>query len=248
MKAKKTAIFSVTAILMFLASPVFAETFEEAAEIFEEKFEEMVTLEIPEEINQNNRLFVTYKYGFTASWLTRIIYQTERSNFVLRDFLPGTYFTVELQNIPLITPEVRIAAYYPLSSTFNRMEQHPNTPLHIGADLFAGARMETGWNFIKVNGGLGLHMFFLTSDRWNYINLGLAAVVGIDFALSPGWTLLIDGFASFDNGNLGANQYMEPFNITYQYQTGIGVRYSGKKPNTSALFMPKNNPPEILYR
>ena len=194
-----------------------------------------------ETARERNKVFVTFSYGASASWLTRIIYQTERSNFVFRNFLPGLYFTIEMQNVPYVTPEARITAYYPAVSSFNKMRFKLNTPLHFGIDFYTGVRLETGWGFFKINGGLGLHMLFLSSDRWNYFNLGAAAVAGISFALSPRWTLLIDGFASIDSGNLGANRRMEPFNLTYQFQTSIGVRYSKRMINNSTLFRRRNN-------
>jgi len=192
--------------------------------------------------------YLTFNYGASAAWLTRIIEQTGRSNFVLRDFLPGLYFTAELQNIKRVTPEIRFTAFYPLHSSFNYVPQLPKSPLHFGTDLFAGARIGTGWDIFRLNAGLGLHMLFLSSDRWNYFNLGAAAAAGIELAFSYGWSLLIDGFVSIDNGNFGMNQYMEPFNITYQYQASIGVRYSKIKRNDSALFIPKESPPVILDR
>ena len=228
----KQGALIVIAVFILAASPVFADL----TETIEEK-------------KPGRKLYVTFTYGPTASWLTRIIEQTERSNFVFRNFLPGIYFTTELQNLPLITPEVRAAFYYPLLSSFNHVP-YANSPLNFAGDLFAGARFEIGWGFFRINGGPGLHLLFLSSDRWNYFNMGAALAVGIELALSPGWSLLIDGFASIDNGNLGTNKQMEPFNITYQYQTALGVRYSKKKRNASAIFMgkDKDHPPVILDR
>ena len=211
-------------------------------------FVSSASAEINERAVNADNPYLTLNYGASASWLTRIIEQNERSNFVLRDFLPGLYFTAELQNIKFVTPEIRLTAFYPLISTFNYVPQLSKTPLHFGADFFAGARIETGWNVFRMNTGLGLHMFFMSADRWNYLNMGVAAVAGIELAFSYGWSLLIDGFASIDNGNLGTNRQMEPFDITYQYQTSIGVRYSAKKRNDTALFIPKDSPQIILDR
>jgi hypothetical protein len=182
-----------------------------------------------EYIYNRNKPFLTYSYGTTFSWLTRIIEQNERSNFVLRNFLPGLYFTMELQNIPLVTPEVRLAFYYPLISTFNHVHQKSNTPLHFAIDLFAGACFEIEWGKFSFNAGPGLHMFYLRSDRWNYLNFGIAATAGIEFAINSNISLLFDVLASLDNGNLGGNRVMEPFDTVFQYQTGIGVRYVRNK-------------------
>ena len=229
MNIKNRILFLLTAIFLFAVNSISAQS-------------DLILSENPDSLlsEQDDKLFLTFNYGAAASWLTRITKQTERSNFVLKDFLPGLYFSANLQNIKLITPEVRLTAYYPLISIFNQMPQKSNTPLHFAADLFAGVRLGTGWGSFMLNGGLGLHMFFMTSDRWNYLNLGAAGAAGFGLAISSRWTLLIDFFASVDSGNLGGNRQMEPFDLCYQYQTSIGVRYSKKKLNSSALFMPKS--------
>lgn len=230
----------IIVIFILFISPVFAESSEETSDddtSYDELYNELAIKD-----SYSDKLFVTFNYGPTAAWLTRIIKQTGRSNFVLKDFLPGLYFNTELHNLWFFNPEVRVAVYYPLIATFNDVIQKQNTPLHIAMDFIAGARFKTEWNFLTFSGGPGLHVFFMTSDRWNYLNLGLAAAVGIEVAMSPGWTLLIDGFASIDNGNLGTNRDMEQFDVAYQYQTAVGVRYSKKKRNDTALFMPKEKP------
>jgi len=222
----KYVVLIVTAIFMLAANSVFAQPAESA-------------IETTDDTSDRKKLFVTFNYGPTASWLTRIINQTMRNNFVLRDFMPGLYFTTELQNSTLITPEVRLAVYYPLVSTFNQMEQVMSSPLRMALDFFAGAGFELQWLFMKFSGGPGLHVLYMSSERWHYVNMGFALNIGIEMALNPRWSLLIDGFASIDSGNLGSNQQMEPFNMVYQYQTSIGVRYSKKRLNETALIKPK---------
>jgi len=199
--------------------------------------------------NNVNKIFFTFNQGATASWLTRIINQTERSNFVFRDFLPGLYFGAELRNIKYIAPMARIAAYYPLISTFNYMPQEPKTPVHFAADMLIGARFEPlNFKYVRINAGPALHMFFLNADRWNYFNMGAAAVAGVELPLVQHWTLLIDGYASIDNGNLGTNRQMEPFDIAWQYQVDLGFRYSKKKRNETSLFARQKSDNEYLLR
>ncbi|MCL2805771.1 MAG: hypothetical protein FWD26_07525 [Treponema sp.] len=211
-------------ILLLIAAPVFAQS---ESETTSSRFDD--------------KLYVTFSYGTTASWLTRIIYQTDRSNFVFRDFLPGLYFCTEMRNVPFIIPSARIAVYYPLTSTFNHVPQIPNTPLHIAADLFVSARVQIDLKYVRINAGPGLHLLFLNSDRWNYLNLGIGAVLGVELALSNRWSLLLDGFASWDNGNLGGNGHMEPFDVVWQYQIGLGVRYSKAKRNDPFLLFINRN-------
>jgi len=232
----------VTVFFILVVNPMFAQTTEEDGQ-------ENFAASLPATAAASDKkVFATFSYGAASSWLTRIIYQTERSNFVLRDFFSGLYFALELQNTQNIIPEIRLAAYYPFVSTFNHVPQMPNTPLHYAADLFTGFRLEIEWNFLRLNAGPGLHVFYMSSDRWNYLNMGFAATAGIELAITPGWSFMINGIASIDNGNLGANGNMEPFDITYQYQTGIGIRYSKNKRSDSALFMPKDIPIVILDR
>jgi len=240
-------IIFISLIFLLIAYIVSAQELDEIESQIESQIEDIFLIDFSpqsdaafqmDSASRDDRLFPTFSYGAAAAWLTRIINQTERSNFVFRDFLPGLYFCAEMRNLPYIVPSLRLAAYYPLISTFNHVPQPSNTPLHYALDLFACARMEMEWKIITVSAGPGLHMFFLNSDRWNYLNLGLGAAAGIEIAINPKWSLLFDGFASLDNGNLGGNKQMEPFDITWQYQLGFGMRYSKVKNNDSALFLP----------
>ncbi|MDR1869963.1 MAG: hypothetical protein LBQ82_08260, partial [Treponema sp.] len=222
----KITVFAVCFILLTLLFTVEIYSEEIAADD-----EERV------EIAPANQTLFIFSEGVTISWLTRIIKQTERSNFVLEDFLIGLYFRTEMVHFDLFKPMIRAAAYYPMKSTFNDFPQEQNTPLHFGADLTAGLKFEiVDLNYIRVNVGPALHFFYLNSDRWNYFNMGAAAFAGIEVPVAERWTVLLNGFASFDNGNLGGNRLMEPFDITYQYQIDIGVRYSKKHTNKVFIF------------
>jgi len=200
--------------------------------------------------DKKDRLLVTFNWGFTAAWLTRITYQTNRSNFVDEDFLPGLYFGAELRNVKYVMPMARLAVYYPLTTTFNGMLQKPTVPLHYGIDFVLGARYQPlNLKYLRANVGLGLHMFFLNSERWNYLNMGGALVAGLEVPLFARWTLLMDFYASIDSGNLGQNRRMEPFNVVWQYQFNIGVRYTKKKDNPSSIygFIVNYKPKETAY-
>jgi hypothetical protein len=193
-----------------------------------------------EEVQAADRPFVVFNEGLTAAWLTRIIKQTGRSNFVFKDFMPGLYFGMELANIKVITPTLRLAAYYPLTATFNRIPQQPKSPLHGAADFFAGPGFELNMlKYVRFNFVPGLHLFYQHSDRWHYFHIGAAGLGGFELPLSRGWTILVNGMASLDNGNLGGNKDIEPFDIVYQYQVDLGVRYSKKAPNDYPYIKPK---------
>jgi len=191
--------------------------------------------------NDDSKLYINFNYGTTVSWLTRIINQNDRSNFVFRDFLPGMYLNMKLQNIPYVSPQLRFAFYYPLISTFNHVPQKANTPLHFALDFFTAACFEKDFKNLSINAGPGLHILYLRSDRWNYLNLGIAATVGIEYVLNSNVILLVDLIASLDNGNLGGNRLMEPFNTVFQYQASVGIRYIRNKNNNKN----NNNPPMV---
>jgi hypothetical protein len=193
-----------------------------------------------------SRPFVVFSEGAAASWLTRIIYQTDRSNFVFDDFLTGLYFRVDLHNIKYISPMAKFTLYYPLLSSFNNFPQLPKTPLHLGADLNMGLKFDIfDFNYVRINAGPAVHLFFLNSDRWNYLDLGVVAFAGIEVPITERWTFVSNFFASLDYANLGTNRQMEPFDMAYQYQIDIGVRYTKKLKNTTGLFVrqrPSNEP------
>lgn len=132
---------------------------------------------------------------------------------------------------------IRTGFFYPLISTFNQFPQEPKTPLHFSLDQMFGVKFNIlNFKYFRFNCGPALHLFFLNSDRWNYFELGAAAFVGLEMPLTEGWTVIFNGFASIDNGNLGGNRNMEPFDIAYQYQIDLGVRYSKKLKNKTSLF------------
>jgi len=192
----------------------------------------------------NGQTILLFSEGAAFSWLTRIIKQTGRSNFVFDDFLPGLYFRMDLRTKTIFTPMVRIAALYPAISTFNQVPQLPTTPLHFGADMNLGVNFNIlEFDYFRLNAGPAAHLLFLNSDRWNYFELGAAVFAGMELPVTQRWTLICNGFASLDNGNLGNNRNMEPFDIAYQYQLDIGVRYSKKLENRTSLF--SGNKPAI---
>jgi len=224
---------TVTAIIFLVFAPtavVFAQ---------ETGFDINEDVETEGEKAQNLPFFL-FSEGAASSWLTRITFQSERSNFVFEDFLIGLYFRADLENVKYVKPMMQLVFYYPTISTFNDFPQMPNTPLHFAVDLTTGLRFDIlDFKYFRLNFGPALHMFFLNTDRWNYFNLGAAAFLRMEVPLTRDWTFLAGGYASLDNGNLGANRQMEPFDIVYQYQIEAGVRYSKKISNRTFLFAKK---------
>jgi hypothetical protein len=176
--------------------------------------------------------FVVFNEGLTASWVTRIIRNETRSNFVLTDFMPGAYFGIKTVNMQPLNSIVRVALFYPLSFTFNEVPQVPKNVIRFAVDAFAGIDIELDmWDYVRINMAPGVHFLFQNADRWNFVNLGLGGLVGLELPIAKHWTILLNGMASIDYGNLGTNRTMEPFDIVYQYQIDVGVRFSKRNPN-----------------
>ncbi|MCI7589929.1 MAG: hypothetical protein MST11_09820 [Spirochaetia bacterium] len=176
--------------------------------------------------------FVVFEEGVTASWVTRIIKQTDRSNFVFEDFFGGAFFSMQTRNMQPVDSMIRLAAYYPLSYKFNKHPQVPVNVLNFAVDLLAAPFLNFSlWNYVRIDVGAGLHFFYQMADRWHYVHLGIGGVARLDMPLAKRWTLFFDGIASYDYGNLGTNGEMEPYDYVWQYQLGFGVRYSKKAEN-----------------
>jgi hypothetical protein len=174
---------------------------------------------------------IVFNEGLAAGFVTRIIKQEKRSNFVFEDTMAGAFFGIRTMDMRPVDFLVRVAAYYPLDFTFNKVPQIPKNIIRYAADVFAGVNFAVGWDFLRFDISPGIHFLLQNSDRWNYAHLGAGLYLGMELPLATRWTILVGGMASFDYGNLGSNRRMEPYDIAYQYQLDLGVRYSKKKPN-----------------
>ncbi len=176
--------------------------------------------------------FLTFDYGASISWVNRLQFQEERSNFVLEDMLVGLYFTLHTENMKPIDSLLRVAVYYPLQSTFNKVPQVPKQTILYGFDAFYGFNFEADmWKYVRIEFAPGIHFLYQLSDNWHYMSLGAGVMLGTELPLSRRWTILINAMGSFDYANLGTNAQMFPFDLSWQYQVSLGVRYSKKKPN-----------------
>jgi hypothetical protein len=175
--------------------------------------------------------YIVFNEGLAAGFVTRIVKQEHRSNFVFNDMMAGAFFGIKTVDMRPLDYLFRVAAYYPLSFKFNKVPQLPKNVIRYAADVFAGVNFDPGWDFVRFNISPGIHFLFQNADRWNYIHLGAGLFLGAELPLSTRWTILAGGMASLDYGNLGANRYVEPYDIVYQYQIDFGVRYSKKNGN-----------------
>lgn len=176
--------------------------------------------------------FLTFDYGLASSWVTRMQFQEGRSNFVFESTMVGAYFTMRLENMKPCDSLFRVAAYYPILDTFNKVPQVSTQIILYGFDAFFAPVFEADmWKYVRIEFAPGLHFLYQLSDNWHYMSLGAGVMLGTELPLSRRWTILINAFGSFDYANLGTNAQMFPFDLSWQYQVSLGVRYSKKKPN-----------------
>lgn len=183
----------------------------------------------------SGKFFVMFNYGAALSWINRVKKQSGRSNFVFEDFLVGAYFTAETRNFPKVkwfNLMGRLAFYYPLSYKFNKHPQLIAQPLAFALDVSVFPLFQINIKevvFINV-AAPGFHYLFQKSDRFLYSNVGVAGMLGVELPIAKRWGFLLNGFASYDFGNLGTNSRMEPYDNVWQYQLSIGMRYTKRGP------------------
>ncbi len=176
--------------------------------------------------------FIVFNEGFTSAWITRIQKQTGRSNFVLTDNLFGLYYGFTTRNMMPVNSTFRLSAFYPATQTFNKVPQIQKQVLRYAFDVSYGTIHQSDmWNYVRITFSPILHVFYQMNDRFHYVDFGIRGQVGVELPLTKGWTILTDGNISLDYGNLGSNKNMEPYDIVYQYQLSLGVRYSRKDKN-----------------
>lgn len=202
-------------------------------------FQPPAPMSLEEFIATRNKFCVYFDEGATASWNTRLIKQSGRSNFVFQDFMAGLYFTTRTKNFDVLVPFplpvelfARVAAYYPLIHTFNDYPQKAVNVLNFGVDFMLAPVLQISFlDYVYLDLAAGLHVLYQMSDRWHYVHLGAVGMVGLQLPIARRWTLLLNGFASIDNANLGSNKHMESYDLAWQYQASVGVRYSKNTPN-----------------
>ncbi len=183
--------------------------------------------------DKSNKPFLVFDYGAAGAYVTRIQKQTGRSNFVFEDTLVGLYFSARTQNFLPLNLMARVAAYYPLYSTFNKVKQDPKQTLLYGFDLILAPIFEIkDWKYMRLDLGAGLHVLYQLTDAWHYVGIGIPLLVQAQFPVAKRWTVFLNTIASIDYGNIGTNKVSSPVDINYEYQLSIGVRYSKKLTNS----------------
>lgn len=187
--------------------------------------------EKPIEIEAPNT-FPIFQEGLSSAFITRIAFQENRSNFVFNDTLLGAYFQMNSKNMQPIDSMIRVSLYYPTWFSFNNVPYTSSNILRYAIDTYAGIVFPFSmWKVVNFSFTPGFHFNYQTSDRFNFILLGLGGQVSMELPLTAKWTILFDCCATIDYPNLGTNSTIEPYNLAYMYQCSLGVRYSKKSLN-----------------
>lgn len=188
----------------------------------------------------SDQFFFLFNEGVSGAMTTRIINEEDyaRSNFVWQDYLVGLFYEMETVNMKPVDCVARFALYYPLYHTFNGMTQVSSQVLLYGGDLFLGPvlRIDRFNNIADIELSLGPHGCYLLSDEYHHVEIGLGAMAGLSFPLTKRCNILLQGFASYDNGNFGTNKKIQPYDHVFQYQASLGFCFSRKKINPHPYF------------
>ncbi|MGP1458774.1 MAG: hypothetical protein ACTTKL_05635 [Treponema sp.] len=178
------------------------------------------------------RPFVMFNEGVSYTLLTRLEKQDKRSNFVRQNHLAGLYFSVQSENMKPVNSMIRVAAYYPFFNTFNGMQQFPKQPILYAFDLLAAPMFQADmWKYVRLNFAGGLHYMYQLTDEYHMNYLGGGLLAGLELPLAKRWTILTDGTVTVDYPNLGTNRIVQPFDLAWQYNVNVGVRYSRRGEN-----------------
>ena len=184
------------------------------------------------EQKEEKKFYILFDEGFSYSKITRIVKQQEKSNYVFEDYLVGAFLTAHTEYFWPFNPLMRISAYVPFSTEFNNTEQARKRFGWL-VDGFLGVEFKgsiQGW--VNSRFGPGLHFNYEYADRFDYMSVGVAGYINVELPVSYNWTVLLDGVGSYDFlGNLGTNKYVEYYDHVWQWQTGVGIRYSSKGHN-----------------
>lgn len=176
--------------------------------------------------------FLIFNEGIAYSQITRIVKQKEydRSNFVYQNHLIGLSFEARSVNMKPVDSMLRLGVYYPFSHGFNGMKQVAKQTILYAFDLYWGPFFQTDmWKYVFINFSFGPHFLYELSDEFHHVELGGAVLLGAELPLAARWTIVTNALASLDYGNLGSNRRIYPYSLVYNYQIGLGVRYSKKK-------------------
>lgn len=175
-------------------------------------------------------MHVTHNEGVAFASVNRLQKKTGRSNFYWQDNMIGAFYAMQTVNVPL-NIYGRIAAFYPVEYKFNEVPQTSKQVLLYAFDLFVGPI----WTIdikpaVRIQISPGFHTMYQLHDKAHYVNIGGGVLIGVEMPMTKGITLIVNGTFTYDDGNIGTNARMQPFDHCWSYCATLGVRFS-KYPN-----------------
>lgn len=192
--------------------------------------------------------YIMFNEGIAVSQQTKIITQDKygRSNFVWENSHLGLFVEMQTANMQPFNSLLRLTFYYPVARSFNGMKQMSAQILLYGVDLFYGIMFESDmWKYVRFKFAVGPHFDYHLTDEFHILDLGGGALLGLELPLAWHWTIVVNGLASLDYGNLGSNNKIQPYNVVWQYQFEIGFRFSKKGPNQYSYINSKKRAAEM---
>lgn len=169
--------------------------------------------------------------GLELAQVTRIVLKDDRSNFVFNDTLVGAYVNVKTTGFKFVNPMIKASALMGMGEIFNNMKVSTST-FNWGADFLAGLDYKFSfWDYAYLNFAPAFHLLYQDTDRFNYLNMGIAGYASFEMPLAYHWTIALSGQISYDWGNFGSNALLETYDYVWQKSASIGVRYSGRHVN-----------------
>ncbi len=258
-------IIRTTLILFFLAGvPLTAQTLKPQtiqkplSDQGPQNTAEMQPAELPsswptiEDLCANQRRFgLLHNWGLSWAYITRIQKQSNRSNFVWSDKLIGAYYELATHDFLNMGENIHVnlfsrqAVYYPYEYKFNKVPQVTTQTILYNFDLFTGAALSlTLKDWVRLAIKPGLHVSYQLHDKFHFVNIGAGFGVEAEVPISSRWSANIGGIWTWDNGNMGSNARMRPFDYVWEYQAQVGFRYSKKCLNIKSFIRYRHRKPK----
>ncbi len=193
-------------------------------------------------VDYSEKFHFVFEEGAVFASVTRLQEESGRSNFVWNNRMIGMFFVTRLNNLFSFDIYARTEGLYPFLHTFNGMEVFAKQTILYAFDEFVGVPFRFNkfkyFTFELIPGG---HLMYQLSDEYHLFYFGGGIVVGGEVPVANRWTVLFNGTFTCDYPNLGSNKLIQPFDLSWHWQTSFGIRYSKKMTNKYSILEFKKN-------
>lgn len=172
-----------------------------------------------------------HNWGLAYTQVTRIQFQSNRSNFVWREDLVGAFYSAQTAYLP-VNFIAKISAYYPIQTTFNFVPQVSKQVLLYGFDFNTGPIWTFPlWQIANLSLAPVINVRYQMDDNFHKVDLGGGVIASLEFPIARYFTIMLNGEFTYDFGNLGTNAGMRNYDQVYSYGAQLGFRISKAAPN-----------------